>query len=482
MSIFDNLRNWFLAPLLQNGGEGMERLAAAEQRRNYRQGVQRRYLKRSRAGVDDNLVINFSGLIVNRSVSMLLGGGVKFDLPGEGETPADQYIQAVMDANKQEILLLKAALLASEQGTGYLKIIPDAITYTLRTPAEMDDAGNVVQAASVREIVLPRLVALDPAIVRIDTRPDDVEDVLRYVIEYVIVEGQTVIARRETIERDDGVEIDEAGVPQIVRDPTWVIINAESHNGMPFVETSREVWPYSFPPVLHWQNLPNPTSVYGTPDLTDDVIELQDKYNFTVSNLSKIIRLYAHPQRFSRHFGTANSIEIGPDQMPNFNNDNGGIFQLEPIGDLAGAQAFALSLRQSLFDITQTVDFSSIADKIGALTNFGLRVLYTDALAKLGVKRRLFGDALTELVRRLLIIGGHDPDPGEIVWPEALPLNATEQSQVLATDMANGLVSKQTAAELRGYNWTVEQERMEAEREDEDNLGAALLRAFNAGQ
>src|SRR5690606_18600929 len=127
--------------------------------------------KRSRAGVDDNLVINFSGLIVNRSVSMLLGGGVKFDLPGEGETPADQYIQAVMDANKQEILLLKAALLASEQGTGYLKIIPDAITYTMRTPAEVDEAKNVVRQAAAQEIVLPRIVALDPAIVRIDTRP-----------------------------------------------------------------------------------------------------------------------------------------------------------------------------------------------------------------------------------------------------------------------------------------------------------------------
>jgi hypothetical protein len=59
-----------------------------------------------------------------------------------------------------------------------------------------------------------------------------------------------------------------------------------------------------------------------------------------------------------------------------------------------------LSLKQGMMDITQTVDITSLQDKIGALTNFGLKVLYQDALAKLGVKRELYGDALLETVRR----------------------------------------------------------------------------------
>jgi hypothetical protein len=74
----------------------------------------------------------------------------------------------------------------------------------------------------------------------------------------------------------------------------------------------------------------------------------------------------------------------------------------KPLGDLASSQQFLLTLRQSLFDITQTVDISSMTDKLGALTNFGLRVLYADALAKLEQKRRLYGDALLDINRDCL--------------------------------------------------------------------------------
>jgi hypothetical protein len=483
MSIFDNIRNWFLAPLLDNGGEMRMRLQAAEERRQYREGRQRRYLKPARSGVDDNLIVNYAGLVIDRSISMLLGGGVTFDLPGDGETPADRYIQAVMDANKQEILLHKACLLASEQGTGYIKIIPDALPYTPRTPETVDEAGNTAPAQP-EEMIVPRLVVLDPAIVTIQTRPDDVEDVLRYIITYVVTEGNTTIARRQTIERNDGVEVGEDGQASITAPQSWTIIDEESRGGMPFVVVGRQAWEYEFPPILHWQNLPDPTSPYGAPDLTPDVIELQDRVNFLASNLSKLVRLYAHPMRYGRGI-PKEDVQTGPGEMPVYNSPDAKIEQLDANADLVGAQQFLLSLRQSLFDITQTVDMTSMADKVGALTNFGLRVLYADALAKLGVKQRLFGDALLELVRRLLVLGGHEPDPGEIVWPDPLPVNEDEQARVLETDMRNGLVSKQTASERRGYDWTVEEERMTAERqaaqEQQQSLGAFLLRDFNGG-
>jgi hypothetical protein len=140
-----------------------------------------------------------------------------------------------------------------------------------------------------------------------------------------------------------------------------------------------------------------------------------------------------------------------------------------------------MGLRQTLFDISRTVDISSMADKLGALTNFGLRVLYGDALAKLNTKRELYGDALLEINRRLLALANMDTEPGELVWPEALPSDQREESEVLARDLELRLVSKQTVSGKRGYQWETEMERMEGESAGEDNLGSALLRAFNQG-
>ncbi len=462
-NIFDKLRNWFFEPLFDTALTA--RLAESERYRAYRQGNQRRQLKVRANQHDDNVVLNFSGLVIDRSVTLLFGKSVEFDLPGEGDTPADEYINAVWAANNKDILLQRSAILASEQGTGYLKIIPDAKPYN--------------------GVLYPRLVAIDPALVTIDTRPDDIEDVIRYRIEYVVkgLDGKDE-AHRQDIERDDGqVEADGS----VTGGGVWWIrdyVNSHGTNNQ-WMMTSQERWDYDFAPMIHWQNLPNPVDVYGNPDVTDDVIELQDRANFVASNISKLIRLYAHPQRYGRNLGQRDMIALGPDEMPNFNGDAAEIKQLEALGDLAASQQFLLTLRQSLFDITQTVDISSMSDKLGALTNFGLRVLYADALAKLESKRRLYGAALLEINRRLLILNGMEGDPGEIVWDDALPTNEVEQINAIRADIEMGLASKQTAAGLRGYDWEKEQERMTGEKEAENatnsNVGAGLLQNFFGG-
>ncbi len=100
--------------------------------------------------------------------------------------------------------------------------------------------------------------------------------------------------------------------------------------------------------------------------------------------------------------------------MPVFSGDNALISNLEMQSDLTSSQQFLMNLRQSLFDISRTVDITSLSDKLGALTNFGLRVLFLDAMAKIGTKQEIYGEALTEINHRLLVIGEIDPvDGGE---------------------------------------------------------------------
>jgi len=135
-----------------------------------------------------------------------------------------------------------------------------------------------------------------------------------------------------------------------------------------------------------------------------------------------------------------------------------------------------------MFDVARSVDIDSLADKLGSLTNFGLRVLYQDALSKLEEKRGLYGEAIVEINHRLLeLAGAPDTDGGEVVWEDVMPANESEVAQAIRTDLELGLVSKQTAAGLRGYTWADEEERMAGEKVAGDNVGAALLRAFGQG-
>jgi hypothetical protein len=133
-----------------------------------------------------------------------------------------------------------------------------------------------------------------------------------------------------------------------------------------------------------------------------------------------------------------------------------------------------------MFLLAREVDISSMKDKAGVLTNFAMKVLYRDFLDKLGTKRMLYGDAYTELNRRLLILGGYEGEECTIQWPDPLPVNEQEETTALQADMNMGLVSTQTAQEIRGYDPEKEEERMGEKKGSEQNAGALLLRDFFA--
>jgi hypothetical protein len=74
------------------------------------------------------------------------------------------------------------------------------------------------------------------------------------------------------------------------------------------------------------------------------------------------------------------------------------------------------------------------------------------------------------------------PEEGHIEWPEPLPINTTEEIAGLTFDLQNGLVSKETVSEKRGYVYANEDEKIQAEKSQGDNIGALLLNNFDRGQ
>ena len=453
MSFLDNIRNSARTWLGINDvgkDEFYERQKEIALRRDYRMGWQRKPLVTKYGQPDDNLLVNFTGLIIDRSVSLLFGQGIEFDLPGDGETPEQQYIDKVWELNKKSIFLHKWGLLGSESGTGYIKIVPDGV---------FDKDGTAY----------PRLIPLDPLYMTMETTPHDVDTVIRYIIRYNYdgPDGK-LVAFKEVIE--EGAK------------SGWVITDYEDRGGG-FEMVGKPVkWEYNWANISHNQNLPAAGGPYGQPDITDDVVMMQDRLNFIASNISKIIRYHAHPRTYTMGAGAMSKETWGPDQIVQFGNADGKIANLEMQSDLASSQNFFLCMRQALFDITRTVDIDSVADKLGALTNFGLKVLYNDALAKVNSKRELYGDALLELNSRLLEMNGMDNDPGEIVWPDVLPVNGMELSSELQQDLGMGILDKQSAALIKGYDWEQVQERLGEEGEENNDVGTAILNAFNRGR
>jgi hypothetical protein len=451
-AIINRLVDWSLP------SEYVERRKVMSHRRNYRAGIQKKQLKSKVGQPDYNIVMNFTGLVIDRSVSMLFSKGLEFDygdkqakieakkLGKELENPNEEYLKKVWAANRKEILLHKFGLNGAEIGTWYCKVIPEGVEYQGK--------------------LYPRLVCLDPMLMTIETKPDDIDTVTAYIIIYMIDrDGKEVAFEEKTSLQENG---------------TWLIESGIIKNKKFIVEKS-ETWDKPFPPIIHGQNLINIESVYGDPDVTDDVDELQDMLNKTSGNVSKIIDIHGHPHTVGEGLNSKEPIDVEPGRMTLIPT-GAKVYNVEMQSDLASSMGYMLAMRQALFDITRTVDISSMNDKLGALTNFGLRVLYQDSLAKNETKKQLYGDALLELNRRLLILAGMQPEEGHIEWPEPLPINTAEEIQGLTFDLQNGLVSNETVSEKRGYVWASENEKIQNEKSQGDNIGAMLLNNFNRGQ
>jgi len=465
MGLIDNLNKWIKTKIVgwlegEHNSAYADRAQTMVGRRSYRLGVQQRFLKKTREGFDDNVIGNFLGLALDRGISLLFGKEIKFEWEESVPDEAIDFIEGIWEANNKPILLHKLAMYGGEDGTVFVKLISD------------DEKAW-------------RIVAQDPIFKDVLTDPDDDEKVVRYITQYKTVDlNEKEVAKRETMIVGNWEDTTQPLTSWLIRNE----INSRDTGGK-WIVINEEIWPYPLPPIIHWQNLPMIGNVWGMPDIPDDVIELQDRSNFAISNTNRIIRLFAHPFRWSRGFGGKRiaggsgddaELDVGPDKMPNKDNPESEIFQLPAVGDVPGAVGHANNLRQIIFDVTRNTDITSMKDKVGALTNFGLRILFYDALNKLETKRGLYGWGLREINRRIFMFSGAEPYDCTINWEDPLPVDEQALRTALQADLNMGVVDKQTVSERLGYNWESVQERLGEQQQASDNFGEMLLRSFES--
>jgi hypothetical protein len=408
------------------------RLARIKRAVDYYEGRHTPQLDTEDGDYNDNVIVNLARPIVDRGVAFLFGKELtwQIDETVTGDTKLETFLKRVWKANKKMVLLQEVAQNGALSGMAFVKIDPQPdSTY--------------------------RLINLDPATVTVSHSPQDIEDVWRYRIEYTAADENG----REVHYRQDTERLDPKN-----RQSHWVIRSYEASGaGARYVKVGDDVaWKYPWPPIAHCKNLPAANQVWGYADLDDTA--LHDALNLIASAMRRTLRLHAHPQTII--FGAAaDGLERGPANMwafpdaPDARAEN-----LEMQSDLAAAKEFYLTLRNAIYTTARMPDMAAIQDKLGNMTNFGLRVLFADLLQKNELKRLLYGDLVETLCKRLAELGGFGTDIDlALTWQDPLPVNTLEKANEVTVKQKTGLASDETLTGELGYTYQDEQIRRTAE-------------------
>ena len=413
--------------------ESAERASAIQTAWDYYDRRMKRQLKVRPGQPDDNVMLGMAAKMVNQAVGLLFGQEPKLVLDGQ----AADALTGMWTDNRKMLFLQNLGISGALAGHCFVKVVPGI-------------AGT-------------RFVRLQSEQVSVYWQEDDIETVVAYKVQW---RDGNIDKRQDIIDQ---------GSYWLVRDLR------RGYTDRRWQIATETVWPWSWCPIVDWKNLPAPRQYYGVSDLVNPA--LNDATNFSASNINRIIRFHAHPKTIGTGMNANQVQDTAVDGFWTIPSDTAKIFNLEMQSDLGGAMTFMNFVRGAFFSEHSAVDIDSLKDKLGQLTNFALRVLFYDALLKLGLKRGLYEQGLIEISKRGLDMLGWGPEQNVTVeWGEPLPFNSLEEINEIEKEIALGLLSKQTAAEMRGRDWDTEQKRMEDEASTEDNIGSRLLRAFENGQ
>lgn len=394
---------------------------------------------------NDNTIINFARICVDKSVSFLFSG-VDFEIEEQDKlsvSEEDRYLDAVWKQANKNIFLHQLGVNGAIAGHAFIKIKRDP-----RLP-------------------YPRLINLDPENVSVIWELEDYQQPVQFRIEWSGIDHRTAraAARRQIISR--------------INENAWEIYDEISRGDGKWERLGQEKWAFPFAPIFHCQNLPNPNEFYGESDLTDDVIHINERINFVASNIARILRFHAHPKTWARGV-SARELDMSVDSLITINTPDGVLQNLEMQSDLSSSLEFYQRLVDAFHEIIRIPDVAvGRSENLGALSGIALKLMFAPLIEKTQTKRALYGQMLTDLNDKLFILNNQRVST-ICNWADPLP---TDLQQMLALrDLG---VSQKTILNQLGYNAETELAQTQAEKEQqlalERSIGEIALRAFDRG-
>jgi hypothetical protein len=239
-------------------------------------------------------------------------------------------------------------------------------------------------------------------------------------------------------------------------DDTWLIQHwTRVGDKGPWIAAGEPIpWQYEFPPIFACQNLPNPSDFWGYPDITPDLIGLNEALNLIQSCINRANKLYGHPIIYATGVGES-SIDIRPGQIIALPLSESKISAVPISADIANALQFANNLRSDIDEQTGVpgVATGRIADlPRGSLSGILVELLFMPLLKKNDKKRCNYGELILDVSQALLVLSGFTDDI-EITlnWQSPLPSDDLQTVQAALLKQQLGISSTELQREM-GYD------------------------------
>lgn len=436
----------------------------------YYNGEHTRPLKTKPGQPNFNVILNVSGQAIDNEVAFFAPEPPTFELPGGNErsrddlgklatvkSPQQEQLDTFWKANDLEQLITDIAL------SGFIS------------------GHNFVRLFVAEDGALPTVALLDPRKVQVFWDISNIRRVLFYRLSWVLGDEERFqdivpnwllngLTSPNVIKQvDSTVET----APDTNRQ--WKILEYVKKN-QKYELQAQDAWPFDFAPIVDWKNGHAPHEYYGHSDLKH--ADVNDAINLVASNANKIIFYYGGP--WTVVTGTdQQAADAGPGVITYFPDPATKVQNVEMQSDLGNSLNLLETLRSSFFSQMRVIDTSTQKDKLGQMTNFGVRVLYKDQLDANGLKRSIYGAGLCEVSRRALVLMGvTDAQKPTATWADPLPTNRLEIMQAVKIENDLGKTSDQTLLEAMDRDPQVEAERKAEQGSNETDQMVNFLDRF----
>lgn len=410
-----------------------------------------------------NVLPDRLGPMVRIGMYLLFGQGVSIDLDENAPAGAADYLKAAWgDEDDKVVFLQKLAISSGVNGHAFVQVIP---------PLTTDDYA--------------RFILVDPQTVSVVTDEDDCERANTFIIENKWQQPNgTYRFKRRVYYRVSAEEESPYGPTQnedvlaTWQISTWIAQGTNQN----FKQSGPTLnWSYPFPPIIACQNLPNPHEYWGTADITNADIDMNEALAFVESNTLKIIFNQAHDIVAVEGINNPNQapIKAEPGKWPVL-PPGAHLAAVQAHGDIPGSLSYAANLRDDQDEasgINSVVLGRSEVLPRGTISGLALKMEYQTALQKTSSKQHTIGRLLRKLCQIHLYFGKFDPD-GDTVqvvlgWADPVPIDEFSQWQSAPIEEQMG-VSKTTILSRRGLVYSAELKLRQQEAKDEQD-------AFDAG-
>jgi hypothetical protein len=403
-------------------------------------------LKKMPNGTDPNVMSNRCVGIVDAGVNFLFGKELEISVEEGAPQEAQDFLNLCWGRKEARIPMLQDhAINGAMAGRAFLRIIPDKTNTTFR------------------------LIALDPSTIFVQTAPQDCETVLLYCIEYSVSEQQNgrpvQVFYREEMTRIDPDGNAAKDMPD--DDDTWSIAHWTriGERGNWQSAGPAIVWPYPFAPIFSNKNLPRPNDFWGKPDITPDIVGMNNALNMLQSCMNLVQIMYGQPVLYSNGVGDS-VFDLQPGKVIGLPDIQSKISSVPIVSDLANALKFAADIRS---DIDEQSGVPGVATgridvmPRGSLSGIAIELLFLTLLKKSEKKQCLYGELIIDVSKALLALGGFADDLDiSLAWQNPLPHDDLPSVQSAIAKRQIGISDTTLMREL-GYDPDEEMELSQTE-------------------